>query len=127
MHFSDLGWGCANFLSYAGTPTALPAITGPSAAAPSGCGGCYVVADVAGVYFGSETITQTHTVITSIGITPNGTNVTSTSLIIASAPFTIFSTGLEPGGVLSANFGSSTVTVGGVTLYVVSAHGDSIV
>ena len=109
----------ANVLSYADTPTALPAITGPSAAASSACGGCYVVADVAGIYFGDVTYTQTHTVFTSIGITPNGTNVTTVSFIAASAPFTIFQTGLESGGVLSLNTEGPTITVGGVALYVV--------
>ena len=121
MQFSRSG-GRANSLRDAGTPTALPAITGPAAAASSGCGGCYVVADVAGIYFGNETVTQTHTALTSIGITPNGTNVTSTSIIVASALFTVFPTGLEPGGVLSANYGGPTITIGGVALYVVSPH-----
>ena len=101
----------------AGPQTQLPAITGPGSQ-ESQCGGCYVVADVAGIVFGTETFTQTNTALVSIGVGANGTNITSTiSITAAAVPFTFDPTSLTP-GVLAFNSLGPTLTISGVELYV---------
>ena len=95
----------------------LPAITGPAGSGGE-CGGCYVVADVAGIVFGSEQLTQTEVQVISIATGRNGTNSTTTSVIAATGQFTFGTAGLVTGangGFIS--YGASTVIeVGGATL-----------
>ena len=94
----------------------LPAITGPAGGGQ--CGGCYVVADVAGIVFGSKQLTATEVQVISVGVGRNGTNVTTTSVIEARGQFTFGTAGLVTGtngGFIS--YGASTViTVQGATL-----------
>lgn len=84
------------------------------------CGGCYVVADVAGVVFAPEPLNQT--VATAYLITimgKNGTNITSVSIAENTAPFTF-----NPSGLITGSRGGATqlitdsiITLSGVTLY----------
>lgn len=108
--------GYTELPNYVVSKTAVPAIAGPSGQ-PSQCGGCYVVADVAGVVFGSQTFTQVNTAVVSIGMGANGTNVTTTSFTAGAAPFTFDPSGLNP-AVLSLNTLGPTITISGVELYV---------
>ena len=105
-------------LNYAIVPTAAPDLGGISSAAPT-CGGCYVVADVAGIVFGSDIVTHTAaTAIVSVVTGLNGSRLyTTTSIIENSAPFTFGPTGLIGSGFAATiiNFGTE-VTVGGATL-----------
>ena len=94
----------------------LPAITGP--AANDQCGGCYVVADVAGIVFGSQQLTTTEVQVISVGVGRNGTNVTTTSIVEATGQFTFNTAGLVTGaGAGFVSYGPSTIiTVNGATL-----------
>ena len=106
------------YLNNAGGSPA-PEVIGISSAAPS-CGGCYVIADVAGIVFGSEILTQTAgTVQVSVGVGLNGTRYTTTSFIEHPGEFTF-----DVGGLITGNFGATvvnygpTITVGGAVLYI---------
>ena len=112
--------GSANRLSQLGSASRVPDILGPTSPSNSDCGGCYVVADVAGVFWGTETVTYTSVAATvSIAFTPNGTNVTTT-ITAKVTPFTAYPTGLASD---AANFGTDldyngpTLAIGGVQLY----------
>lgn len=103
-------------------PTALPAITGP-AGGQVPCGGCYVVADVAGIFFASETVTITDIAVISMPQGLNGTNgtITTLSTVIATAPAGQFSydtagllTGTDGGAIALVN--STVITISGAVL-----------
>ena len=97
------------------TPSAIP-ITAPGSA-PTNCGGCYVVADVAGIEFGSSTLTQTHTALVSVGANLNSTVVVTS--IVGQTEFSFNTAGvLDPVTGTLFNFGGPTVTISGVTLCV---------
>lgn len=102
--------------------SALPAITGPSGEGPTTqCGGCYVVADVAGVVFGNQVINQTVAMeIVSIATGRNGSQSTFTSFVQNVTPFTFGPTGLlgtaSPVVPLTLAFESTIITFSGVTL-----------
>ena len=103
--------GSTKFSIYAG-PTqigsAAPAITGAS----SGCGGCYVVADVAGIVFGETMITQTQTQVVFRGF-----NATSVSVLLGTQRFSFAPTGALGQGLTTFAY-DPTLTVGGAVLYV---------
>ena len=63
-------------LAASSLPSQVPDLGGPTGAAPT-CGGCYIVADVAGVVFGTETLSATVTQIQSVGVGLNGSRVTT--------------------------------------------------
>ena len=91
-----------------------PAITG--SAAPSACGGCYVIAGVAAVVFGEELV-QTATQVVSVGIGKNGTTVT-TSYAVPGVEFSFNPSGLLTGSEPGPTFAPGTViTISGATLY----------
>ncbi|MCJ1440625.1 MAG: hypothetical protein MMC23_001111 [Stictis urceolatum] len=95
------------------TQTQLPEISAP---ANGGCGGCYVVADVAGIVFGGVS-TQTAVRQISVGVSPNGTNVTTvTSIVQETGLFTFDPSGLASQAPVSYHPLNSTVIVGGATL-----------
>ncbi|CAD6569345.1 MAG: hypothetical protein ASARMPRED_002734 [Alectoria sarmentosa] len=61
-------------------PSAAPDLAGPDSASASGCGGCYLIADVAGVVWYQEVFINTAaTAIVSVGV-GNGTRATRTSI-----------------------------------------------
>lgn len=99
--------------------SALPDLNGPSSSA-STCGGCYIVADVAGLVWYSEIFLNTGaTAVVNIGL-GNGTRATSTSLIRNVAQFTFepsMATAMgSPLAVTSIHY-DSTLTLGGAVLY----------
>ena len=77
------------------------------------CGGCYVVADVAGIEFGTATITQLQSATVSVGL--NYTSVISS--VVGVTEFSIAPTGVIGSGTLF-NYGTAIV-FSGVTLCVV--------
>lgn len=105
-----------------GLVSALSAIIGPSGEGPTTpCGGCYVVADVAGVVFGNRVINQTVGVeIVSIATGRNGSQSTFTSFVQNITPFTFGPTGLlgtaSPVVPLTLAFESTVITYSGLTL-----------
>ena len=98
-------------------PSEVPDLGGPTGA-PQACGGCYVVADVAGVVFGTETLSATVTQVQSVGVGLNGSRVT-----------TFFTEGVgqfsfTPGGLIgptqtpgASGSPGSTFILSGATLY----------
>jgi len=95
-----------------GQTTSAPSVT------IAGCGGCYVIADVAQVLFGSEVVTETATQVVSAGTGRNGTTVT-TSFVQPLAPFSFDTSGLITGTSAAPAFAFPTgtvVTVNGATL-----------
>ncbi|MCJ1282519.1 hypothetical protein MMC26_001842 [Xylographa opegraphella] len=107
---------------FAQLSASLPQVNTPipitnSAPAPTfTCGGCYVVADVAGIEFGTETITQTRQGTVSIGL--NYTTVISST--VGNTQFTVAPTGILGPGTLF-NYGTafvySSVTLTSPTAY----------
>ena len=104
--------GSTNSSIYAG-PTqigsAAPAVTGGS----SDCGGCYVVADVAGYVFGEEIITQTAT-----QVAVRGFNGTSVSLLLGTARFSFATSGPVGQGPTTFAYGPTLPIGGGAILWV---------
>ncbi|KAL8829376.1 MAG: hypothetical protein Q9170_006193 [Blastenia crenularia] len=107
-------------------PSALLATTEPapgsSTGAPASCGGCYIVADVAGVvWYSGVFANNAATAVVAIGL-GNGTRTTRTSIVENTAVFT-FNPGLggsaafgpTPLAVTSIGYDSTTV-IGGATL-----------
>jgi len=105
----------------ANAQSAIPIITGGSGGSNGACGGCYVVADVAGIAFGSETNTAT---ATNQVVVVNGLNstYTTTSIIFEQGDFTFAPMTIHPTQTSVAaqatplNIGTSTFVVNGVTL-----------
>ena len=100
----------------------MPDILGGPTGAPQACGGCYVVADVAGVVFGTETLSATATVTQSVGVGLNGSRITT--LLTENIGQFSFNTGglLGPTQVSGATGGSnSTYILSGATLYAVTS------
>ena len=103
-------------------PSKLPDILGGPTGAPQACGGCYVVADVAGVVFGTETLSAIATVTQSVGVGLNGSRVTT--LLTENVGQFSFNTGglLGPTQVPGATGGSnSTYVLSGATLYAMAS------
>ncbi|MCJ1327199.1 hypothetical protein MMC10_003866 [Thelotrema lepadinum] len=102
-----------NLLAFVrGQGSVLPQSTAP--ANPT-CGGCYVIADVAGVVFGNEVV-QTATNVVSVGTGKNGTQIT-TSFVQQGGEFSFNPSGLITGSPGEVAFATGTViTVGGATL-----------
>ena len=100
--------------------SALPDLNGPSSSA-SACGGCYVVADVAGLVWYSEIFINTGaTAVVNVGV-GNGTRETSTSLLQNEAQFTFdptMATAIGSPLALTSIHYDSTITIGGAVLYV---------
>ena len=88
------------------------AITNSAPAPTNTCGGCYVVADVAGIQFGQDTITQLQQGTVSVGFNQTKT-ITS---LVGTTEFTIAPTGVIGTGALF-NFGT-TILYSGVILCV---------
>ena len=98
--------------------SAAPDLAGPATAAPS-CGGCYIVADVAGLVWYQEVFINTAaTALVSVGV-GNGTSATRTSVIQNEGQFTFNPTDAteSPGALTQLNF-QPTVNVGGAQLCV---------
>jgi len=99
--------------------SALPDLMGPSSSTVT-CGGCYIVADVAGIVWYSEVFIKTGaTAVVNVGV-GNGTRATSTSLIRNEAQFTFnpsMATAMGSPLALTSVHYDSTVTVAGAVLY----------
>jgi len=99
--------------------SALPDLMGPSSSTVT-CGGCYIVADVAGIVWYSEVFINTGaTAVVNVGV-GNGTRATSTSLIRNEAQFTFnpsMATAMGSPLALTSVHYDSTVTVAGAVLY----------
>ncbi|KAL2046888.1 hypothetical protein N7G274_000906 [Stereocaulon virgatum] len=96
---------------------AAPDLAGPASAASSACGGCYIVAGVAGLVWYSEIFVNTAaTAIVSVGM-GNGSSATRTSIIQNEGELTY---NLAPtrgaGGVLAQVNYSPSFTLGGAVL-----------
>ena len=89
--------------------SAAPAVTGAS----TNCGGCYVVADVAGYVFAEETITQTRTQVEFRGF-----NATTVSSLLGTARFSIPPSGPFGLGATTFAYDGQPLTVGDAVLYV---------
>jgi len=99
-------------------PIPIPAVTGGNGGGNVNCGGCYVVADVAGIAFGSETLTQTQTnsVVVVSGL---NSTFTTTSIVFEQGQFTFTSGALVSATALpaaSGSFGANSLVINGVTL-----------
>ncbi|KAF6240677.1 hypothetical protein HO173_001349 [Letharia columbiana] len=99
-------------------PSAAPDLAGPgNAAASSGCGDCYLVADVAGVVWYQEVFINTAaTAVVSVGV-GNGTSATRTSVHQNEGQFTVGNPTATDGSVAltQINF-QPTANVGGAEL-----------
>jgi len=107
-------------LIFAHLSACLPQVVTPIAITNSAplptvtCGGCYVVADVAGIEFGTETVTHLQSATVSIGL--NQTTVISVQTQVGVTEFSF-----APSGILGTvtgtlfNYGTA-ITVSGVTL-----------
>ncbi|KAL9135149.1 MAG: hypothetical protein Q9175_003665 [Cornicularia normoerica] len=98
-------------------PSAAPDLAGPGNSSPSGCGGCYLVADVAGVVWYQEVFINTAaTAVVSVGV-GNGTSATRTSVVQNEGQFTVGSAAATEGSVAltQINF-QPTAIVGGAKL-----------
>ena len=106
--------------------SAQPDLAGPASAstgAPVSCGGCYVVADVAGLVWYSEVFINTAaTALVSVGAGGNGTQATRTSIVQNEGDFT-FGPGIAPTGAAlnQINFDSS-ITISGAVLQSPTAY-----
>ena len=91
-----------NITDRSGVLVPAPDLDQPVSAAPS-CGGCYVVADVAGVVWYSQVYINTAaTAVVGVAV-GNGTRATRTSIIQNEAPFTI-----EPSELVSGDTQATT-------------------
>ena len=109
------------FLQSAAPDLAAPVSS--SSGAPVSCGGCYVVADVAGLVWYSEVFINTAaTAMVSVGAAKNGTRATSTSIIQDEGAFT-FGPGAEPtGAALNQINYDSILTISGAVLQSPTAY-----
>lgn len=88
-----------------------------SASAPA-CGGCYLVADVAGLVWYSEIFIHTAaTALVSVGV-GNGTSATRTSILQNEGAFTFAPSDTKAAGALTQLNFAPMATVGGAVLYV---------
>ncbi len=96
---------------------------GSSGGATVSCGGCYVVADVAGLVWYSEVFINTAaTAMVSVGAASNGTRATRTSIIQDEGDFT-FGPGTEPtGAALNQINYDSQITISGAVLQSPTAY-----
>ena len=109
------------FLQTAAPDLAAPASS--SSGAPVSCGGCYVVANVAGLVWYSEVFINTAaTALVSVGAANNGTRATSTSIIQNEGDFT-FGPGLPAtGAALNQINYDSSLTISGAVLQSPTAY-----
>jgi hypothetical protein len=90
-----------------------PDVAGPTAAPTVACGSCFILADVAGVIFGETTATNTITLVSSIGVGSNGTNLT-TSYTAGTAEFSFAPSTILGGGFTGTAFDvGPTITIPG--------------
>ena len=105
--------------------SAQPELAGgaSSSGAPVSCGGCYVVADVAGLVWYSEVFVNTAaTAMVSVGAGSNGTQATRTSIVQNEGDFT-FGPGLAPtGAALNQINYESSLTISGAVLQSPTAY-----
>ncbi|KAL6717386.1 hypothetical protein ACLMJK_005301 [Lecanora helva] len=95
--------------------SAAPDLAGPTTAAPS-CGGCYIVADVAGLVWYSQVFINTAaTALVSVGV-GNGTRATRTSIMQNEGAFTFNPQNTAPAGALTQLNFAPTANVGGAQL-----------
>ena len=95
-----------------------PDLAVPTTATTPACGGCYLIADVAGLVWYSEVFLNTAaTAFVSVGV-GNGTSVTRTSVIQDEGEFTFNPSETVSGGALTQLNYQPTVNVGGAILYV---------
>ncbi len=103
--------------------SAVPDLNGPASSTQT-CGGCHIVADVAGVVWYSEIFINTPATAEVNVVVGNGTRTTSTSTIKNQAQFTfdpsVAAAFGSPVALTSAHY-DSTVTVGGAVLYAESS------
>jgi len=93
-----------------------PDLAGPATATTPSCGGCYLVADVAGLVWYSEVFINTAaTAFVSVGV-GNGTSATRTSIVENEGAFTFNPTATVSGGALTQLNYQPTVNVGGAIL-----------
>ena len=111
-----------NIANRLGVLVPAPDLAQPVSAAPS-CGGCYVVADVAGIVWYSEIFINTAaTAVVGVAV-GNGSRTTRTSIVQNEAPFTIEPSQLTSGATPAATALAltsiqyePTVTINGATL-----------
>ena len=93
-----------------------PDLAAPTTATTSSCGGCYLIADVAGLVWYSEVfLNPAATALVSVGV-GNGTRVTRTSVIQNEGEFTFNPSATVSGGALTQLNYQPTVNVGGAVL-----------
>ncbi|KAL8801239.1 MAG: hypothetical protein Q9182_004588 [Xanthomendoza sp. 2 TL-2023] len=113
-------------------PALLQSLQGPAQAptttAGQTCGGCVIIADVAGFVWYSEIFVNTAaTAFVGVGVGNNGSRVTRTSIVRNDVDFTFnpqagtAAFGTAPLMVTNAGFGTST-EIAGVTLFVSRRH-----
>ena len=91
-------------------------MAGPASATTPSCGGCYLVADVAGLVWYSEVFINTAaTAFVSVGV-GNGTSATRTSVVENEGDFTFSLGATVSGGALTQLNYQPTVNVGGAIL-----------
>ena len=92
-----------------------PDLAAPTTATTS-CGGCYLIADIAGLVWYSEVFLNTAaTALVSVGV-GNGTRVTRTSVVQDEGEFTFNPSDTVSGGALTQLNYQPTVNVGGAIL-----------
>ena len=93
-----------------------PDLAGPTTATTPSCGGCYLVADVAGLVWYSEVFINTAaTAYVSVGV-GNGTSATRTSIVENEGEFTFNPAATVSGNALTQLNYQPTVNVGGAIL-----------
>lgn len=108
--------GSGQFLATAAPDLTAPASAASAAASASACGGCYIVADVAGIVFYSEVFQQTvATAVVSVGVA-NGSRSTSTSVVQAYPQITINPAAPDGGPAIEAVSYASEVSLNGAVL-----------
>ena len=97
--------------------SAAPDLDGNSAS-PS-CGGCYLVADVAGLVWYSEIFVNSANAVVSVGV-GNGTRATRTSVIQNEGAITFNTAGASQSAALTQVAFNPTVSISGAILYVIT-------
>ena len=109
------------FLQPAAAPD-LAASASSSAGAAVSCGGCYVVADVAGLVWYSEIFVNTAATAQVLVGTANGTRATRTSIVQNEGQFTFGPDGQATGAALNQINFDSTIEIAGAVLQSPTAY-----
>lgn len=97
-------------------PSAAPDLAAPDSASSAACGGCYLVADVAGVVWYQEVFINTAaTAVVSVGV-GNGTSATRTSIVQNEGQLTVGNPTTVPEGALTQINFQPTANIGGAEL-----------